>query len=62
MDSLDRELSRTISSFQTRGAETKIFRFEDFGLEIEGSQLVRPKISKWGFSHVFPLSHKTHNI
>ena len=29
-------------------------------LEVEASQLVEPKISKWVFSHVFPLSHGTH--
>ena len=31
-------------------------------LELEGSQLVKPKISKWVFSHVFPLSYRTQNI
>ena len=31
-------------------------------LEVEESQLVEPKISKWIFSHVFPLYHRTLNV
>ena len=31
-------------------------------LEVEWSQSVGPKISKWVFSHAFPLDHKTQNI
>ena len=50
---------RTIFIFQIKLAETKIFGFEDFGLEFEESQPVRPKISKWVFSHVFHFTHGT---
>ena len=35
MDFLDQYLSGTIFSFQIRWVETKLFRFEDFGLELE---------------------------
>ena len=61
MYSLNLKLSRTIFSFPIGWAETKIFGFEDFGLEVERSQLVGPKISKWVFSHLFPLPHRTHS-
>jgi hypothetical protein len=60
MYSLNQELSGTIFNFQIGLAKTKIFGFEDFGLEVEQSQPVKPKISKWVFAHVFPLSHRTH--
>ena len=60
MYSLDREISGTIFSFQIRWAETKIFGFEDFGLEVERSQPVGPKIWKWVFSHLFHFPHRTH--
>ena len=36
--------------------ETKIFEFEYFGLEVERSQLVSPKISKWVFSSSLPYA------
>ena len=58
--SLNLKLSGTIFSFQIGLAETKIFGFENFGLEVERSQPVGPKISKWVFSHLFPLPHRTH--
>ena len=43
MDSLDRDISGTIFIFQIGWAETKIFGFEYFGLEVERPQPVRPK-------------------
>ena len=60
MSSLELKLSETISIFPIRWVETKIFEFEDFGLEVERSQLVGPKISKWVYSHHFLLPHRTH--
>ena len=60
MSSLDLKLFGTIFSFPIGWAKTKIFEFEDFGLEVERSQPVGPKISKWVFSHLFPLDHRTH--
>jgi hypothetical protein len=46
MLSPDLKLSKTIFKFPIGLAETKIFKFEDIGLEVERSQLVDPKISK----------------
>ena len=60
MYSLGRYLSGTIFSFPIGLVETKIFQFEDFGLEVERSQPIGPKISKFTFSHIFRLSHRTH--
>jgi hypothetical protein len=66
MDSLYRYLSRTIFNFQIGWVKTKIIVIWRFWsttkLEVEGSQLVETEISKWVFSHAFPLSHRTHNI
>ena len=61
MSSLDLKLSRTIFGFPIERVETKIFEFEDFGLEVERSQSVDPKISKWVFSDLFLLPHRTHS-
>ena len=47
------KISGTIFNFPIERVETKIFEFEDFGLEVERSQLVGPKISKRVFSHLF---------
>lgn len=44
MYSLGLNLFGTIFSFVIRWVETKIFEFEYFGLEVERSQSVRPKI------------------
>jgi hypothetical protein len=60
MSSLDLNISKTIFSFPIRLVETKIFEFEDFGLEVERSQSVDPKISKWVFSHLFSFPHRNH--
>ena len=60
MPSLDLKISGTIFSFPIRWAETKIFEIEDFRLEVERSQSVDPKISKWVFAHLFLLPHRTH--
>ena len=60
MSSLDLRLSRTIFSFPIGWAKTKIFEFEDFGLEVERSQSVGPKISKWVFAHIFIFPRRTH--
>ena len=57
---LDPKLSRTIFSFTIGWAEIKIFHFWDIGLEVERSQLVVQKISKWVFSHHFFSPSRTH--
>ena len=59
--SLDLKLSRTIFSFPIRWAKTKIFEFEDFGLEVERSQSVDPKISKLILSNLFLFPPRTHS-
>ena len=60
MSSPNPKLSKTIFSFPIRWVETKIFKFEDIGLEVERSQSVSPKISKWVFSHHFYSPPRTH--
>ena len=46
----------------SRNQNIVIWRFwSTTKLEVEGSQPVEPKISKWVFAHVFPLSHGTHS-
>ena len=60
MSSLDHKLSRTIFSFAIGWIEIKIFQFWDIGLEVERSQLIVWKISKWVFSHHFFSSLRTH--
>ena len=61
MSSPDHKLSRTIFSFVIRWVEIKIFQFWDIGLEVERSQLVVLKISKWSFSHHFFSPPRTHS-
>jgi hypothetical protein len=61
MSSLGLKLSETIFSFPIGWAETKIFEFEYFRLEVERSQSVGLNISKWVFSHLFLFPHKTHS-
>ena len=47
----------------SRNQDIVIWRFwSTTKLEVEGSQPVERKISKWVFSHTFPLSHRTNNI
>jgi hypothetical protein len=61
MSSLKLNISGAISIFPIRWVETKIFEFEDFGLEVERSQLIDPKISKWVFPHLFLFPPRTHS-
>ena len=61
MSSLNPKISRTIFSFPIGRVETKIFHFEDIGLEVERSQSIDPKISNWVFSHLFLLPPRTHS-
>ena len=61
MSSPDPNLSRTIFSFTIGWAQIKIFHFWDIGLEVERSQLVDRKISKWVFPHLLfspPWTHR----
>ena len=60
ISSCDPKLSGTIFSFTIRQVEIKIFHFWDIGLEVERSQLVDRKISKWVFSHLFFSPPRTH--
>ena len=61
MSSPNPQLSRTIFSFTIGWSEIKIFQFWDIGLEVERSQLVIWKISKWVFSHLFFSPPRTHS-
>ena len=61
MPSPDPKLSRTIFSFTIEQVEIKIFHFSDIGLEVERSQLVDRKISKWVFSHHLFSPPRTHS-
>ena len=49
MYSLGLKIYGIIFNFPIGWAETKIFDFEYFGLEVERSYSVGPKISKWVF-------------
>ena len=60
ISSLYLKLSGIIFGLLMGWAETKIFQFEDFGLEVEKLQSFDPKISKWVFSHLFLFPHRTH--
>jgi hypothetical protein len=60
MSSPNPKLSRTIFSFAIGWVEIKIFQFWDIELEVERSQLVVQKISKWFFSHHFFSPPRTH--
>ena len=49
------------SNQMSRNQDIVIWRFWSTAkLEVEGSQPVEPKISKWVFFHVFPLAHGNH--
>ena len=60
MSFLDRKLSITIFSFANGWVEIKIFQFWDIRLEVERSQLVVQKLSKWVFFHHFLSPPRTH--
>jgi hypothetical protein len=60
MSSPDHNISRTIFSFAIGWVEIKIFHFWDIGLEVERSQLIVRKISKWVFGHHFFSPPRTH--
>ena len=61
MSSPDPKLSKTNFSFTIGWVEIKIFHFWDIGLEVERSQLVEQKISKWVLSHLFFSPPRTHS-
>ena len=60
MSSLNHKLSKTIFSFAIGWVDIKIFQLWDIGMEVERSQLIVQKISKWVFSHHFFSSPRTH--
>ena len=61
MSSFEPMFSRTIFNFIIGWVEIKIFHFLDIGLEVERSQLVVWKISKWVFAHLLFSPPRTYS-